>query len=893
MGKKTKTGKGRLDKFYHLAKEQGFRARSAFKLTQLARQYNLFARANVCVDLCGAPGGWSQVAVQAMPKNSKVICVDLVPIKPLKGVSTIQSDITTQQCRNLIKAELSGKTHVCDIVLNDGAPNVGAAWSKDAYNQAELTLHAFQLACDLLRPGGTFVTKVFRSADYNSLLWAFQQLFNKVESSKPSASRAVSAEIFVVCQGFKAPSKIDPKFFNPKFVFMSEEALEPEDEDEGVSATTPAHTAEKPSSLSGLLKAMGKRNRGGYAEGDDFRTVTVDEFLASRNPAELLIKCHKILVPKNSTTIVPATLLSHFDDIKVLGKGELYSIMKWRTKALNDLKKSSQQVANPSVDKADDSESGSDDDTSSQSGVEEDDELARLVKSRMAEEKRELKRQRAKEKKSLMRKKMSLDHGVVGIAETTSASFEPDLFHLPNIREKSEIISKAMEDAPVVLDEDDMNLHNGIHIPEYEIVERNSEELISKYEKEFSEDYQIRKEMGLKTTSSAAPESASRGKKITRRQKHMAEWAAEVDALGDDIDKKAALHYGEQRADDAPSSDEDDDEQEGVPTLQPIRTGENEDQDEEEDIEEGDENVMNEKTSKPVKIGQSSVLADRWFSNPIFAPVSREGDDSDGEAAVSSGKGRRQHESIKELAESDLPVIPLSDKQEKKRKRKEKNGLSNGGNNGTNGGDDIEVVAPQTFEERPSLDEIAEVQAMGSLMVSKRSRMALIDSGFNRYSYDDTAEDLPDWFKEEEEKFNRKQLPLTKELMQQYRAKLREINARPIRKEAEAQGRRKRRMERKMASLKQQAASLVGGEDDDPFGGQGSIHKAKQIVKNMKAVKREGKRKTVFLAVQRKGGSSKQVGGEGGKGAKVAMVDRRLKKDRRAQRNASRRNSRR
>lgn len=861
MGKKTKTGKGRLDKFYHLAKEQGFRARSAFKLTQLARQFNLFAKANVCVDLCGAPGGWSQVAVQAMPRGSKVICVDLVPIKPLKGVTTIQSDITTQQCRNLIKSELSGKTHVCDIVLNDGAPNVGAAWSKDAYNQAELTLHAFQLACDLLRPGGTFVTKVFRSADYNSLLWAFQQLFTKVESSKPSASRAVSAEIFVVCQGFKAPSKIDPKFFNPKFVFMSEEAPEP-DEDGDEPTPAPAHSAEKPSSLSGLLKAMGKRNRGGYADGDDFRTVTVDEFLASRNPAELLIKCHKILVPSNSSVQVPENMSSYFEDLKVLGKGELYAIMKWRTNSLNSLKKSqSSQI------ETEEKESESNSSDSDESVAEGDNELARLVKARLAEEKRELKRQRAKEKKSLMRKKMSLDHGVVGIAETTSASFEPDLFHLPNIREKSLIISEAMEDAPVVLDTEEANF-DGVHVPEYEIVERNSAALIEKYEKDFAEDYKLRKELGLKTTSSAAPES-SRGKKVTRRQKHMAEWAAEVDALGDDIEKKAAQHHGSKKADDAASSDEDDDEDQ----VRPNRAATLSEMDESD----GEKDTLSvSKIVAPIK--GSSVLADRWFSNPIFAA----NDDSDDEVEHVS------HDTIKELAESDLPVIPLSDKQEKKRKRKEKNG---GGVGVAKSGEDIEVVAPPTFEERPSMDEIAEIQAMGSLMVSKKSRMALVDAGFNRYAYDD-AEDLPDWFKEEEEKFTRKQLPLTKELMQQYRAKMREINARPIRKEAEAQGRRKRRMERKMDSLKKQAAGLVGGDEDDPFGGQGSIHKAKQIVRNMKAVKREGKRKTVFLAVQHKGGSSKQVGGEGGRGAKVAMVDRRLKKDRRAQRNAGRKNRR-
>lgn len=286
------------------------------------------------VDLCAAPGGWMQVATKYMPKASIKIGVDLDPIKPIKGCVSYQCDITTDKCLSLIKKEL--KHFQADVVLHDGAPNVGTDWNLDAFLQIELTLLATRLATKVLKKGGTFVTKVFRSKDYNSLLFVLNQLFTKVESSKPSASRAQSAEIFLVCMGYKG-LVVDEKLLDPKYAF---------EDIKGIQGSGEAGDASQQiSSLKKLISSK-KKKAYGYADEDlDKNTLhnkaDFSDFLASADPYEFLTKFNQFTIDTSAAQFLkenekamkpPADLQMICDDVKVCGRREMGILIKMRHK---------------------------------------------------------------------------------------------------------------------------------------------------------------------------------------------------------------------------------------------------------------------------------------------------------------------------------------------------------------------------------------------------------------------------------------------------------------------------------------------------------------------------------------------------------------------------------
>ena len=190
----------RKDHYRKLAKDQGLRARSAYKLQQLNDSYHLLKKGSKVVDLGCAPGGWLQIATRHIGSTGKIVGIDLKPVEPVPGAIIIQGSIEDHEMKSKISEALEGRA---DVLLSDLAPNVSGVWDVDHARQISLTQTALQIAGEVLREGGSAIFKVFQGDMLNDLRAELKQNFGKVLISKPSASRQESSELYVVCMDYR------------------------------------------------------------------------------------------------------------------------------------------------------------------------------------------------------------------------------------------------------------------------------------------------------------------------------------------------------------------------------------------------------------------------------------------------------------------------------------------------------------------------------------------------------------------------------------------------------------------------------------------------------------------------------------------------------------------
>ncbi len=183
------------DRFYRAAKKQAYRSRAAIKLSQIDLRYGVFHDGDFVVDLGAAPGGWSQVARERIGGEGRVVAVDLARVAPIEGVEILRGDFT----RPDVQARLfEAIRRPVDVVMSDMAPKLSGNRSLDVARAFDLADHALSFAVRALRPGGTFLAKVFQGEGYPAYLRKVGDRFEGVKGVKPSASASTSAEIYVL-----------------------------------------------------------------------------------------------------------------------------------------------------------------------------------------------------------------------------------------------------------------------------------------------------------------------------------------------------------------------------------------------------------------------------------------------------------------------------------------------------------------------------------------------------------------------------------------------------------------------------------------------------------------------------------------------------------------------
>lgn len=190
----------RRDPYAKRAKKEDYRSRAAYKLIHINKKFRIMHRGDRVLDLGCAPGGWSQVAVQAVDPKGMVVGVDLDEMEPIPGAMFVRGDLTHDTTQAAARACLAGRS--ADVVLSDMSPNISGAYGLDHLRSMLLAKLAIDFGLPLLSEGGHVVVKVFEGEDMTDLVSLIRTRFARIKRFRPEATRKSSSEVFIVSLGY-------------------------------------------------------------------------------------------------------------------------------------------------------------------------------------------------------------------------------------------------------------------------------------------------------------------------------------------------------------------------------------------------------------------------------------------------------------------------------------------------------------------------------------------------------------------------------------------------------------------------------------------------------------------------------------------------------------------
>jgi len=201
---RTKTSKAWMhehvtDPYVRRAKQEGYRSRAAYKLIEVLEKDKLVRPGMTVVDLGAAPGGWSQVLAPIVGTKGRVIALDVVEMEPVEGVAIIRGDFSETVTLERLEMELAGRQ--IDLVISDMAPNISGVGLVDQARSIGLAELALEFACERLKPGGSFLVKMFQGSEIDEFRKHLAEAFSTVAVRKPRASRDRSSELYLLAKG--------------------------------------------------------------------------------------------------------------------------------------------------------------------------------------------------------------------------------------------------------------------------------------------------------------------------------------------------------------------------------------------------------------------------------------------------------------------------------------------------------------------------------------------------------------------------------------------------------------------------------------------------------------------------------------------------------------------